>query len=119
MPSCHKSISPPSPPPDWTVPTAQAALGEMSFQLLAMVDTLARINGALLLLQPAEPELTEMLEGKIASALAVEVSGCIECVVNDYLPQVIEALQYAADVSVEQLEQDFQAHQERPVRHKP
>jgi hypothetical protein len=119
MPSCHESIPPPSSPPGWTVATAQAALGDMSFQLLAMADTLERINGALLLLQPPEPELTAMLEGEIVPALAVEVSGCVECVVNDYLPLVVETLQHAAEISVEQLKSNFQDRQKRPGRRKP
>jgi hypothetical protein len=119
MPSCRESIPPPSSPPGWTVATAQAALGEMAFQCLALADTLERINCALLQLQPSEPILTEMLEGEIAPALAVEVSGCVECVVNDFLPMVIEALQHAADISVEQLEQNFRAFRARQGRRKP
>jgi hypothetical protein len=49
--------------------------------------------------RPAAPDLLY--------TLAVDVSGCIECIANDWLPQVVEALQRAADVSTEQLEQDF------------
>ena len=111
MPGCHEFTPPPSPPSPrrWTVPEAQAVLGELAFQCLAMVDSLNRINAGLLLLLPPEPELTDMLEDHICPSLAVDISGCIECITNDSLLQVVEALQRAADVSVEQLEQDFLA----------
>jgi hypothetical protein len=97
-------------PETWTVAKAQAALGEMAFQLLRLSDLLAGINRRLAL--PPEPILTWMLEGETAPAVAVEVSGCIECVVFDYLPLVIQALQHAATVTAPDLEQDFRDHQE-------
>jgi hypothetical protein len=62
---------------------------------------------------PPEPRLTEMLEGEIAPSVDVEVSGCIECIVFDYLPLTIEALQHAATVTTAQLRQDHKNHQER------
>ena len=83
----------------------------MAFQLLLFSDLLAGINRQLAL--PPEALLTDMLEGEIAPSIAVEVSGCIECVIFDYLPQVIEALQHAATVTGPQLERDYWAHQER------
>jgi hypothetical protein len=95
----------------WTVAKAQTALGEMAFQLLVLSDLLTGINRRLAL--PPEPLLTDMLEGEIAPSVAVEVSGCIECIVNDFLPMVLEALQHAATVTGRQLERDYRAHQER------
>jgi|HubBroStandDraft_3_1064219.scaffolds.fasta_scaffold25388_5 hypothetical protein len=97
----------------WTVAKAQAALGEMVFQLLLMADALEGINRAVLGLVPPEPEWEAMLEGEIPPTVAVEVNGCIECIANDYLPQVIEALQHAATVTAAQLRQDYENHQER------
>jgi hypothetical protein len=97
-------------PDTWTVAKAQAALGEMAFQLLLFSDLLEIIDRRLPL--PPEPQLTDMLEGGTAPTVPVEVSGCIECIVYDYLPLVIRALQHAATVTASDLEQDFRDHQE-------
>lgn len=101
-------------PETWTVAKAQAALRDMAFQLLGLSDLLSGINRRLPL--PPEPALTRMLEGEIAPTTAVEVSGCIECIVFDYLPMVVEALQHAATVTAPDLERDHRNHQERTGR---
>jgi hypothetical protein len=60
---------------------AQAALGEIAFELLALQERLEAINRSL----PEPPNLEAMLEGYIAPDLATEVSGRIECVTEDLL----------------------------------
>jgi hypothetical protein len=95
----------------WTPARAQAALRDAAFQLLALQERLEGINRGLLL--PPEPELEAMLEEEIVPTVAVEVSGCIECIVNDYLPLVIDALQHAACVTARDLERDYGEHQKR------
>jgi hypothetical protein len=95
------------------VAKVQAVLGELAFRLLSLSDALGQINRAVLQLVPPEPEWEAMLEGEIPPTVAVEVNGCIECVIFDYLPQVIAALQHAATVTARDLEQDYRNHQQK------
>jgi hypothetical protein len=94
----------------WTPASAQAALRDAAFQLLALQERLEGINRGLLL--PPEPELEAMLEEEIVPTVAVEVSGCIECIVNDYLPLIIHALEHASRVTACDLKRDWGTHQE-------
>jgi hypothetical protein len=77
-----------------------------------MQERLEAINRGL----PVPPNQEAMLEGYIAPNLATEVSGCIECVAEDYLRQVIEALQHAATVTPRDLMRDFREQQKRRCR---
>lgn len=92
-----------------TVADAQVALGEIAFELLALQERLTEINRSL----PVPPNQEAMLEDDVPPDLATEVSGCIECLVNDYLRQVIEALEQASRVTARDLERDFRERQKR------
>jgi len=96
----------------WTVAKAQAALGEAAFELLAIQERLEAINRGL----PVPPNQEAMLEGYIAPDLATEVSGCIECITEDTLRQIIGTLQHAATVTARDLVRDFREHQRRRRR---
>jgi hypothetical protein len=95
-----------------TVADAQVVLGEIAFELLALQERLAAINGSL----PVPPDQEAMLEDEIPPDLATEVSGCIECIAYDYLPEVIEALERASSVTARDLERDFRERQKRRRR---
>jgi LPS O-antigen subunit length determinant protein (WzzB/FepE family) len=99
-------------PSIWPVARAQAALGEIAFELLALQERLAAINRTL----PVPPNQDDMLEGRIAPDLATEVSGRIEVIADDYLRQVIDSLQGAATVTAHDLMQDFREQQKRRRR---
>jgi LPS O-antigen subunit length determinant protein (WzzB/FepE family) len=94
------------------VARAQAALGELAFELLAIQERLVNINRGL----PVPPNQDDMLEGRIAPDLATEVSGRIECIAEDSLRRVIEALQGAACLTAHDLERDFREQQKRRRR---
>jgi predicted ATPase with chaperone activity len=97
---------------DDAVVTAQAALGEIAFELLALRERLEAINRGL----PVPPDLDAMLEDEIPPDLATEVSGCIECIAEDYLRQVIEALEKASRVTAHEVERDFRKRHQRRRR---
>lgn len=82
---------------------AQSVLGEIAFDLLALQERLAGIDRQL----PVPPNRDAMLEGLIAPDLATEVSGRIECIAEDYLRVVIDALQGAACLTAHDLERAF------------
>ncbi len=81
----------------------------MAFELLALQERLAAIDRSL----PVPSNQDDMLEGRIAPDLATEVSGRIECIADDSLRVVIEALQEAACLTVHDLVRDFRAQQRR------
>jgi hypothetical protein len=89
------------------VARAQAALGELVFELLAIQERLVSINRGL----PVPPNQDDMLEGRIAPDLATEVSGRIECISEDSLRVVIEALQGAACLTAHELDRAWRAEQ--------
>jgi len=95
-----------------TVAKVQEALGEMAYELLILQEQLVRLNRRL----PVPPNLEAMLEDEVPPDLATEVSGCIECIANDYLRELIEMLERAASVTARELERDFR---ERQGRHRP
>lgn len=97
---------------DGPVARAQAALGEIAFELLVIQERLVALNRAL----PVPPDQEAMLADEIPPDLATEVSGCIECITEDYLRKVIEALEQAAGVTARDLERDFRERQKRRRR---
>jgi hypothetical protein len=58
-----------------------------------------------------------MLEDEVPPDLATEVSGCIECIRDDYLRQVIEALEQASRVTALDLVRDFRERRKRRRRY--
>jgi hypothetical protein len=87
----------------------QAALGQVAYELLAIQERLKRLNERL----PVPANQVAMLEGSISPDLSTELSGCIECVVEEHLPRTIDMLQHAACVTSADLERDFQDQQRR------
>jgi len=85
------------------VTQAQTVLGEIAFDLLALQERLAGINRGL----PVSPNQDAMLEGLVAPDLATEVSGRIECIAEDYLRVVIDALQGASCLTAHDLERAY------------
>jgi|ERR1700728_667564 LPS O-antigen subunit length determinant protein (WzzB/FepE family) len=96
----------------WPVAKAQAALGEIAFTLLALQEQLEQIDRGL----PVSPLQDAMLEGRIAPDLATELSGRIECISEDLLRQVIDALQGAACLTAHDLERGFRLDRRREGR---
>lgn len=78
-----------------SVAKAQKALGAISFELLALQERLTEIDRGL----PVPSSQEAILQDDVPPDLATEVSGCIECIHDDYLRQVIEALEQAARVT--------------------
>jgi hypothetical protein len=99
-------------PSGWTVAKAQAALAQIAFELLVIQERMEAINQGL----PVPPNQDDMLEGLIAPDLATEVSGRIECIAEDSLRRVIEALQGTAYLTARDLERDFREQQKRRRR---
>ena len=97
---------------DDTVARAQVALGEVAFELITMQERLLAIHRSL----PVPPNQEAMLEDEIPPDLATEVSGCIECIRDDYLRQVMEALEQASCVTARELAKDFRERQRRRRR---
>lgn len=95
-----------------TVARAQAALGEIAFELIAIQERLVAINRCL----PVPPNQEAMLEDEIPPDLATEVSGCIECVAEDYLREVIEALEQASRVTARDLVREHRQRTEERRR---
>ena|SRR5579863_3413146 len=97
---------------DDAVVRAQGALGEIAYRLLTLQEHLVTINRSL----PVPINQEAMLEGEIAPDLATEVSGCIECVTDDLLRQLVEVVLHAATVTTHDLAKDFREHQRRRRR---
>jgi hypothetical protein len=97
---------------DGPVALAQGALAQIAFELLVIQERMEAINRGL----PVPPNQDDMLEGRIAPDLATEVSGRIECIAEDYLRQIIGALQGAAYLTARDLERDFREQQKRRRR---
>ena len=95
-----------------TVTKVQEALGEMAYELLLLQERLLRFNRLL----PVPPNQDAMLEDEIPPDLAPEVSGCIECIANDYLRELIEMLEQASRVTAHDLVRDFRERQRRRRR---
>jgi hypothetical protein len=104
MPSFPKSTpQDPSPPEPWTVEEAQTALGEVAYQLVALVDTLDAIHSGL----PEPPDINDRQEGWKPYDRTTDVLATIECVVADDLNPAIASLQRSATITDAGLEQDF------------
>jgi len=104
MPSFPKSTSQdPSPPEPWTVDEAQTALGEVAYQLVALVDTLGAIHGGL----PEPPDINDRQEGWKPYDRSTDVLATIECVMADDLNPAIASLQRSAAITDADLEQEF------------
>jgi len=95
-----------------SVAQAQKALGAIAFELLALQERLTAINRGL----PVSPNQEAMLEDEVPPDIATELSGCIECIRDDYLRQVIEALEQASRVTSRDLERDFRERQKNRRR---
>ena len=81
-------------------------------EIAALQERLAAINRSL----PVPTNLVAMLEDEVPPDLATEVSGCIECIANDYLRELIEALEQASRVTAHDLVRDFRERQRRRRR---
>ncbi len=91
------------------VARAQAALGEIAFELLALQERLEALNRTL----PVPAHQDAMLEDEICPDLGTEVSGCIECIANDYLLELIKMAEQASRVTARDLQRDFRERQKR------
>lgn len=91
------------------VARAQAAIGEIAFELLALQERLEALNRTL----PVPADQDAMLEDEICPDLATEVSGCIECIANDYLRELIKMAEEASRVTARDLQRDFRERQKR------
>jgi hypothetical protein len=96
-----------------SVARAQATLREIAFELMALQERLTEINRAL----PVPADQDDMLEDVVCPDLATEVSGCIECIRDDYLRRLIEALEQASRVTAHDLVRDFRERQKRRRRY--
>jgi hypothetical protein len=97
---------------DGPVAQAQAALGGIAYQLLTLQERLVTINRSL----PVPSNQEAMLEGETCPDVATEVSGCIECVTDDLLRQLVEVVLHAATVTTADLLRDFRERQRRRRR---
>jgi hypothetical protein len=97
---------------DDAVSRAQGALAAIAFELLALQERLAAINRSL----PVPANQEAMLEDEVPPDLATEVSGCIECIMDDLLRRLIEALEQASRVTARELVRDFRERQKKRRR---
>jgi hypothetical protein len=112
MPSWPESIPPTSPPPPWTAAEAQAALAEVAYQLLALVDTLDAIHAGL----PPPPDIDDRQEGRKPYDRATDVLATIECVLTDSLRPAIQSLQRSAQITDAELEREYREWLKREGR---
>ena len=105
MPGTPKSTPPDSSPsdPPWTVDEAQTALGEVAYQLVALVETLDAIHSGL----PEPPDIEDRQEGFKPYDRATDGLATIECVLEDDLKPAIESLQFSATVTDAELEEEY------------
>jgi hypothetical protein len=96
MPSCPKSTP-------LTTAEAQAALGMVALQLLAVVDRLRQVYERL----PAPPDLADRQEGRKPYDVATDVLATIECVLADSLQPAVEALRRTAQVTDAELADEY------------
>jgi hypothetical protein len=99
-------------PEAWTVARAQAALGEVAYQLLALVDLLEGIHAGL----PRPADMADREEGRKPYDRATDVLATIECVLEDELRPAIVSLQRSAQVTDAELERQYREwlKRERP-----
>jgi hypothetical protein len=90
-------------PDAWTVAKAQAALGEVAYQLLALVDALQGIHAGL----PRPADMADREEGRKPYDRTTDVLATIECVLEDELRPAIVSLQRSAQVTDAELELQY------------
>ena len=86
-----------------TVANAQATLGEVAYQLVALVDALEGILREL----PRPSDLADREEGRLPYDVATDVLATIECVLEDELRPAIASLERSAQVTDAELALDF------------
>ena len=91
----------------WTIARAQAALGEVGYQLLAVADALVTIYHGL----PRPADLADREEGRKPYDVATDVLATIECVLEDEIRPAIASLQRSAQVTDAELEREFRERQ--------
>lgn len=87
----------------WTPAKAQAALGEVAYQLLAAVDALEVIHAGL----PPPADVEDRHEHRKPYGVATDVLATIECVLADNLRPAIASLQRSSQVTDAQLAEEF------------
>ncbi len=93
----------------WTVSRAQAALGEVAYQLLSVVDALDLVYKGL----PPPADLNERQEHRKPFNTPAEVLATIECVLEDHLNPAIRDLQRAAQITDAELVREFLERREK------
>ena len=88
---------------------AQAALGGIALDLVAIADRLQRIHDAV----PPSPDREAMWAHEIPRDVATEVYGVIESVLVDEVRPAIEYLEAASRVTAEELRERFEQDQRR------
>jgi hypothetical protein len=86
-----------------TVAQAQAVLGDVAYQLLALVDALEGILRDL----PRPPDLADREEGRLPYDVTTDVLATIECVLEDAFRPAIASLQRTAQVTDAELAREF------------
>jgi len=86
-----------------SVAQAQAALGEVAYRLLALVDALEDVLRDL----PRPPDLADREEGRLPYDVTTDVLATIECVLEDELRPAIASLQRSAQVTDADLAREF------------
>jgi len=104
MPSCPDltSLLPPNPPP-WRVDFAQLALRIAARGIESAVKLLERVHAGL----PEPPDIADRQEGRKPYDQATDILATVECVLEDDLRPAIVALHRSAEVTDEQLEEQY------------
>jgi hypothetical protein len=92
-----------------TVAQAQAALGEVAYRLLALVDALEGVLRDL----PRPADVADREEGRLPYDVTTDLLATIECVLEDELRPAIASLQRSAQVTDAELARDFLEWQRR------
>ena len=86
---------------------AQAALAEIALELVSITDRLEQVHDEL----PPSRNREAMLEHRVASDIATELVGTIECVVADQLRPAVESLEAASRVTAAELREQHRDQQ--------
>ena len=87
-----------------TEPEAQAALGRIALDLVAIADRLQTIHDEL----PTSPDSDAMLDHRVPRDVATEVYGVVEAVLVDEIRPAVEYLEAASRVTAEELRERFE-----------
>jgi hypothetical protein len=87
----------------------QESLTHLTFELVGIVDRLARLPEAL----PDSPRREAMEEGEIPTDVATEVLGAVECTLEDDLRPAIQRLERAARATDASLRRDFEGRRRK------